>query len=57
MKKRCGRGTLLAELKRSARAERFLISDVWCCSAVRPVRCAGSGLVVLAFEQDVERGE
>src|SRR5436190_5938052 len=28
-----------------------------CSSAVRPVRCAGSELVVLVFEQDVERGE
>jgi hypothetical protein len=28
-----------------------------CSSAVRPVHCAGSELVVLVFEQDVERGE
>jgi hypothetical protein len=26
-------------------------------SAVRPVHCAGSELVLLVFEQDVERGE
>ena len=28
-----------------------------CSSAVRPVQCGGSELVVLVFEQDVERGE
>jgi len=28
-----------------------------CSSAVRPVHCAGSELVVFVLEQDVERGE
>ena len=38
-------------------SERFLVGKKVCSSAGRPVHYAGSELVVLVFEQDVERGE
>ena len=49
------RPRFFGELK-PATAERFRTADC-CSSAVRSVHCAGSELVVLVFEQDVQRGE
>jgi hypothetical protein len=42
----------------AACGERAIVNRLWLClSAVRPVYCSASELVVFVFEQDIEGGE